>query len=405
MPLQQPTARARDTIIIAAAVAFDLLIWGGEHQLRFGGQAPSWLVPLLTVVVYATLVKRRRYPVEVFALQWVYSLAGLVFDNYGPIAGTLIALHAVASRRSLRTAGPALALCLAPAAINGATEAAHRIHQETPFAISMSLIMLMYFTLFYIVWVLGRLSYTAERRSSRLLQQREAEAREAISAERRRLARELHDIVAHAVTAMMLQTNTASIMIGSDDARARKSLASVQDLGVQAMHELHRLLHLLRAVSPANSPDDDLGESDAPQPGVGEISSLIDIARASGVDARLVVEGSPAPLDRSVQLATYRVVQESLTNAIKHSGGGRSSVSLRWHEQLTVEVRSSAGVESPTISPAIPALSSGHGLMGLSERVSLIGGTFGSGRKGSEFVVTATLPLTTTATQQTFTPP
>jgi signal transduction histidine kinase len=263
----------------------------------------------------------------------------------------------------------------------------------------MLLIWIMYFSLFCIVWVLGRLSFAAEQRSSRLLQQREEEAREAIAAERRRLARELHDIVAHAVTAMMLQTSTASMMIGHQDDTARESLQSVQHLGVQAMHELHRLLLLLRAVAPAHSPDEDLAESDEQQPGIDQISSLIEIARASGLDAYLEVQGPPAPLDRSVQLATYRVVQESLTNASKHAGGGRTSVSLRWHEQLTVEVRSAVGAPTTEDRAVVSELSTGHGLLGLGERVSLIGGTFRSGRSGSDFVVTATLPLTASASE------
>jgi signal transduction histidine kinase len=400
--------RVGGAVVVVTAIAVDLLLWGGARHLRFGGELPIWLIPLTTVGVLLTLVWRAEHPVEVFAAQCLYGLIGLLIDGYGPQAGLIVALYALAARRPLRTAAPALVAALVPAVLDAAAEATHRAHVETPFLASFTAIFALYAVVVVAAWSMGRLTFRAERRSATLLARREADGAAALVAERRRLARELHDIVAHSVTSMMLQTSTAAVLVGDRDDRAGALLRGVQELGLAAMHELHRLLDVLRVddVPPVSPPD----RAHA----IDDLELLLRTARASGLDVRLVSHGARRPLDPGRELAVYRVVQEALTNALKHAGAARTTVSLAWASDLTVRIRSAGAFNGPgAISGAVsgsgdptapsrpvrPELSSGNGLVGLAERVALAGGRFSSGPRGADFLVTAVFHLDQPATR------
>jgi signal transduction histidine kinase len=230
----------------------------------------------------------------------------------------------------------------------------------------------------------------ADRRA-RLAQEAYAhQAAEAVRTERLRLARELHDIVAHAVSAIILQAAGARTLVTTEDGRVRQAFTVIESAGVQAMNELHRLLGLLRTVDPDQTAGTDFDDL---QPGLEDLPALVDFSRASGLDINLVVEGRRARLDRSVDLAAYRVVQEALTNATKH--GGRT-VHVHVHyvlpeQQVSIEVRNLR--ESSQPATTVDSLSSGHGLIGLAERVSLVGGRLRAGPVGDGFLVRAELPL------------
>lgn len=372
---------------VVLAIAVDLVAWGGDRQLRSGALLPLWVVPVLTVVVYGALLLRWRWPVELFTLQWLYSLAGLLVPRYVPFACLLVALHSIACRRPARVSGVAFAACAVPFGIDSYNAA--NFSSRGSFSGNFAAAGLILFSCAACAWVLGRRTYLADRRARVAQEAHAQEAAEAVRTERLRLARELHDIVAHAVSAIILQAAGARTLVRTEDGRVRQAFTVIESAGVQAMNELHRMLGLLRTVDPDRATGGDYDQ----QPGLEDLPALIEFSEASGLDVRLVVEGRRTPLDRSVDLAAYRVVQESLTNATKH-GGRTVTVRVRYavsEQQVSIEVRNRR--ESVHDSLATEALSSGHGLIGLAERVSLVGGRLEAGPVGDGFLVRAELPL------------
>ena len=219
-------------------------------------------------------------------------------------------------------------------------------------------------------------------------QQLEAEREEAIQAalaeERVRIARELHDIVAHCVSVMVVQAGAAEDLLDRDPPKARASLRSVQETGRQAVGELGRMLGLLRGERAQLALK--------PQPGTGDLAELVDHMADIGLPVELAVEGAARPLPPRVELTVYRVVQEALTNALKHAAPTTAHVGLRYDDQsVRVSVRD-AGRSGG--SGAADANRVGHGLIGMRERVGLYGGSFeAAGTPEGGFAVTARLPL------------
>jgi signal transduction histidine kinase len=206
----------------------------------------------------------------------------------------------------------------------------------------------------------------------------------ALAEERSRIARELHDIIAHCVSVMVVQAGAAEDLLDRDPARARAPLRSVQETGRQAVGELHRMLGLLRGegARPAL----------APQPGTADLAELTGHMAAVGLPVELTVEGPERPLPPGVDLAVYRIVQEALTNALKHAAPTTARVVLRYDERsvrVSVHDTGRAGARAGTDPDRL-----GHGLLGMRERVGLYGGTLATGRTGDGgFAVTASLPL------------
>ncbi|MFC4066789.1 sensor histidine kinase [Actinoplanes subglobosus] len=238
-------------------------------------------------------------------------------------------------------------------------------------------------------WLLGDRSRLADELAEQRAAERAAASAAAVRAERLRIARELHDIVAHAVSVMVLQVAGARAVLTSNPARAEAALETVQDVGRQSMNELRRLLGLLRSASA----DHDVTTTD--QPGLDGVDTLLANARATGLSVDKQVQGTPGQLDPSVSLAAYRLVQEALTNALKHAGPKATvQVTLNWApEQLTVTVHNDAPPRGKRRSGSTP-LSTGHGLLGLRERVHTVGGTLHTGPDPAGFVVQAVLPTT-----------
>ena len=209
---------------------------------------------------------------------------------------------------------------------------------------------------------------------------RTAAAERAVAEERQRIARELHDVVAHSVSVMTVQAGAVRRLLHPDQERERLALEAIEATGREALTEMRRPVGLLRDQSA--TPDF------APQPSMRAIDVLLGTVRESGLPVDLVVEGTPAELPPGVDLAAYRVIQEALTNALKYAGPARACVTVRWKRgELELEVAND-GTSEPGGDGG------GHGLVGLRERVSLVGGTIESGPKeGGGFVVTAHLPL------------
>ena len=234
-------------------------------------------------------------------------------------------------------------------------------------------------------WLLGR--SVARRRRARVVEtetlradrDREQQRLEALEQEHARMARELHDILAHSVSLMGVQAGAAEEVLGRDPERARPVLRSIQQTARESVAELRRLLDVLRA--------DDAGAGRAPQPGIQELGALVARMRQAGLPVELRVEGTPQSLGAGLELTAYRVVQEALTNALRHARPSRVEVVIvRAPTRLAISVAND-GIRSSD-GPG------GHGLLGMTERVSLYGGTLRAGpRSPDEFRVEAHIPL------------
>jgi len=210
---------------------------------------------------------------------------------------------------------------------------------------------------------------------------RDLGARAAVHEERARIARELHDVIAHSVSVMVIQAGGARLVLSTDPARAEASLRSVERAGRDALAEMRRLLGVLDAGKDPRAL--------APQPGLADIHDLLSRARASGLPTELRVDGEPATVSPALDLCAYRIVQEALTNAIKHAAPARAEVRVSWGRGA-VELE----ISDDGRGPGAVATAGGHGLAGMRERAALHGGRIESGARDSGgFVVRALLPL------------
>lgn len=243
-----------------------------------------------------------------------------------------------------------------------------------------------HWTVLSVVWGIGRTVHEREVRAARSEgRARLAEAEsgrltaEAVAEERARIAREMHDVVAHSVSVMVVQAGAATQVVERDPARAREALESIRTTGTEALAEMRRLVAVLRG-------PDDLGELE-PQPGTAAIPELVEQTREGGLRVELSVEGLPTGLPPGVDLAAYRIVQEALSNVRRHAGASVVCVRLRHGAgRLEIEVRD----DGPGAADVRP----GHGLVGMRERVGLYGGSLDVHTEpGCGFTVTAVLPV------------
>jgi signal transduction histidine kinase len=220
-----------------------------------------------------------------------------------------------------------------------------------------------------------------EERAARFDRERELLAERAVAEERVRIAQELHDVVAHDVSLIVVQAQALGATV--PDPRVTAATGAIAELGREAMAEMHRTLKLLRAR------DDDRAEL-APQPGLGDLDGLVERSRAAGLRVELAVEGEPRPLPQSVDLSAFRIVQEALTNVVKHAGRAETRVMVGYRpDGLELTVRDSG---DPT-GAAGARTAGGHGLIGMRERAALFGGTLSAGPcDGHGFEVRASLP-------------
>ena len=220
-------------------------------------------------------------------------------------------------------------------------------------------------------------------RSDRLAEEHEAVVAAVVAEEQARIARELHDLVAHALALIVVQSQAAGRVVAVDPVQARTSLAAIEDAGREGLVELRRLLEVLE-------PGDAEGAS---RPGLGQLDELADRVRGTGLPVELVVSGTPRALPAGLDLSAYRIVQEALTNTLKHAGPARSTVAVHYlAEAIEVEVTDDGTAQtSPGTSPDTRV---GRGLIGMHERTSLYGGTLVAGRDGDRgFRVRARFPL------------
>jgi signal transduction histidine kinase len=220
-----------------------------------------------------------------------------------------------------------------------------------------------------------------QERADRLERERGDRTRAAVAAERARIARDLHDVIAHSVTVMTVQGGAARLLLDTDAGRARESLLAIEQTGRQALDDMRRLLGIVR-------PEQQRGSALAPQPGLADFPALAEQLGRAGLPTDLVVEGEPQALAPGVELAAYRVAQEALTNALKHAGPARARVTVSYEPRvLRLEITD----DGPGTSNRDGG---GHGLVGMRERVALYGGELELGpRAAGGFGVRARLPL------------
>lgn len=229
-------------------------------------------------------------------------------------------------------------------------------------------------------WIFGRLIRRRRLREAELDRARRA-AEAAVVEERARVARELHDVVGHALGVITLQAEGAGRLLAEDPEEVAAALAAIASTSRDALVEMRRLVALLRAS------DDAPGR--APAPGLARLQPLVEHVRAAGLPVELVIEGEPRPLPAGIDLSAFRIVQEGLTNALKHAGQATATVCVRYGEdELVVEVLDSGSSTPPAESTA------GHGLVGMRERVGLYGGRLEAGTvPGEGYALRASLPL------------
>jgi signal transduction histidine kinase len=331
----------------------------------------------LTVVLIAAgslpLVLRRRAPLAVLAVIGAAAAAYALHEDSSNLSAPLaLAAYSAAAHRDRRSVVTiALPIAVAASLVMAIAEQQHANWIEVLVAL---------IPVPGVPLLLGRVSYNRRRRIER---DHVLAAREAVATERARIARELHDVVAHSMSVMVVQAGAARAVLGHDPDEAADALRRVEDTGRTGLAEMRRLLGILK------SDGDETGVS--PQPGLAQMDELLDRMRAAGVPVESMVEGRARPLPPGVDLTAYRVVQEALTNTLKHAGRAHARVVIRYRDgALDLEVVDD-GRGPP---PAGSAPGDGHGLVGMRERVELFGGTLDTGgRPGGGFRVTAHVPV------------
>ncbi|WP_431729346.1 histidine kinase [Verrucosispora sp. TAA-831] len=402
-------------------VAFDVAVSGAVALLALAstaGSAAGWPGTMLGLGMAVALLWRRVRPVAVTAVVAVLAYAQVALD-WAPLPydiAVLIALYSLVKYADRLRDGVLAGIVAALGVVFAAV--------RTPSQVAWVFTAVFYGLVVGAVWLAAlnvrtRRLYvlSLEERAATLEREREAQARAAVAEERTRIARELHDVVAHGMAVMIVQADGARYVLDKDPQAAREAVRIVADTGRQALADMRRLVDVLREPSrpdPATGPDAAPGSSTGPhaapdpsagpdrvpepaepthrRPSVAELPALLDRFRAAGLQVRYEVTGRPGALPPAVELTVYRLVQEALTNTLKHAGvGATAEVSLAHHEDTVVlEVLD----DGRGRVPATPASPGGHGLVGMRERVSVYDGNLTAGpRPTGGWLLRARLPL------------
>jgi signal transduction histidine kinase len=384
--MPQLRQRVQDVLIALALLAFliiDLLTNPGAD-----GAPAGWSVLVLAPAVLSLAVRRTHPLVPMVVTAVCYGLAGFTVLDITQLAATLPPVLVAGYSAGRYAADARLPLALAFVTITLVNLGAHEQNVDNwvfpIFAYGSAIIT-------------GRglrtralVAAELAERTERLAVEQDLRAAEAAVEERRRIARELHDVVAHTLSVMVVQAGAARRTLGRDAALAGEALDTVEATGRSALGELRRMLGFVGAGG---------GETDAapldPQPTTADLGALTRRAGAAGLPTELRIEGEPGGLPAGEEVAVFRIVQEALTNTLKHAGPGASAtVTVRWApEAVEVEVVDRGGAGAG--ATALPA--GGHGLVGMRERVALFRGRFEAGpaQGGGGFRVLARLPRET----------
>ena len=373
--LEQRTA---DRILCAGFLSLAVLdlLWGAAD-----GDAPALAVLLLAAFVPLPLLRRRAPIAAIAAWAALAAVLTLTFSNPKDIATAFVGLFvypysagAYGEGRRVLLAFPAILGAVTAMALSAETLVAGDIFFPSAFG-----------TLFLVAGraVRNRSRLTAELHEAavRADEAREAEAGRAVADERRRIAREMHDVVAHSVSMMVVQAGGARRILERDPARAVAAAELIERTGREALAEMRALLGVLHAEEHSAL---------APQPTLGELDALVERTRSAGIPVAVKVEGERRELPAGLDLAAYRVVQEALTNVVKHSGGAATEVTVHYRAdavEVRIADRGAGGVRMRLDG-------GGHGLVGMRERVRIYGGELHAGRRrGGGFEVRVLLPF------------
>ncbi|WP_036318702.1 sensor histidine kinase [Microbispora sp. ATCC PTA-5024] len=371
-------------VLTTASLSFVVLAGGGSAEWQTGATRPyDPLGLVLAAACTLPVALRRRWPfvllLATIVPQWTLDAMG--YDDGLSGLGPLVLLYSVAAHRGLALSLAAIVADLLAYVVDAGIGRGPMPWTDHVVVVVVALL----------CWVCGRAvrlrrAYLAElvQRADRLERAREADTRAARAEERSRIARELHDVVAHHVSVMTVQAAAARKMLDADPEVARDALTAIEEMGRTAMAEMRNIVGVLRTDGPA-----ELG----PQPGMQDLPTLVEQMREAGLRTQLWVEGERRGLPPGIDLAAYRLVQEALTNSLRHAGpAARAWVTVR-HEQNELSVHVEDDGHGGADGPARVA-GKGHGLVGIRERVALYGGVLRIGpRSGGGFEVRARFPL------------
>ena len=370
-----------DLLIVLAALEVALEVTLRSDAARAPATTRWFTVPAVALIVLPLLL-RRRFPFAAPASVWLIA-AGLsfvdgrlvVFSVTASVAG-MVAAFLLGNLRNDWQSRLGLAVVA-----GGAASVVFNNPDHAPGELVFVPV------LFGIGWLAGfalreraAQAEEAEERAARAEREREAAARIAVAEERARIARELHDIVAHAVSVMVLQVGAVRHNLPQTLEADSDALKGVEQTGRTALAEMRRLLGAMR--------DDGDDAELAPQPGLDRLDALLAEVGRAGLPVQLHVDGDPFPLPRATDLSVYRIVQEGLTNALKHARASRADVTIRYRpDELQVDVRDDG-------AGAAQSDGLGHGLVGVRERVKIYGGEMTAGpATGGGFILSTRFPL------------
>ncbi|MET9877360.1 sensor histidine kinase [Actinacidiphila glaucinigra] len=365
-------------------------LWIANDELHAHSRAAA--VPL-ALALSAVVALRRRMPEKMLLLGILVGVLQLVLDvqvNPGDFA-MLVIIYTVAANGARWASRLALL-----GGLSASTISTLRWPNESEGHWADAVATVFLAVPFLLAWVIGdslrtRRAYYAEleERAARLQREREAQSKAAVAAERARIARELHDVVAHNVSVMVVQADGAAYVLDASPEQAKQALETISTTGRQALTEMRRLLGVLRAG------DDDGGEY-VPQPGVDQLTDLIEQVRGAGLPVAFEVEGESRPLASGVELTAYRIVQEALTNTRKHGGPeAHAKVRLTFGDgDLSLLIEDDGRGAQQELYEGGGEDGQGQGLIGMRERVGMVSGTLDAGpRPGGGFRISAVLPV------------
>jgi signal transduction histidine kinase len=379
-PRVQRAADVALALVLAVASLLELLFVQNAES-SWGGRGPLQVAAALAATL--PLAWRVRHPLA--AALTVNVAAGVLVNlaaphqaSFEPFVAIIVAAYSLGAHTK-RHAVPALLLLFAtgiPLSVVASTRG------ESSGNLIPSIVWILG------AWIIGRIILGRRQRigelevlTRELAQQRELQALAAVAVERARIARELHDVIAHNVSMMVVQASAAARVLEGDQQDVRRALEAVETTGRETVDEMRRLIGVVRS-------DDGLALS--PQPTLADLERLVANVREAGLAVDLHIEGSPVPLPPGIDLSAYRIVQEALTNALKHAGEARATVIVRYRAG-GVEVEVSDDGDGSGAGGG-----TGHGLIGMRERVALWGGELEAGqRDGGGFAVRARLPVGT----------
>ena len=377
-PLRRPPL-SDALLALVFVVVGQLAVWSpwGDEFPSGGFDGPPVVNAALVLLYTAPVAWRRRAPTAALALMVAAASVQLVLVSptvlfFAGLLPTVVMAYSVALYERPGRELIGLGICVAGLAI--AAGATARVSDASDWAFDLLLLV--------VAWGMGRLVRGRQLQVAQAERERDQRGRVAAAEERARIARELHDLVAHGVSVMGIQAAAAQVLIDRDPEAARAAMLAVERMSRDALTEMHHLVGVLRDESSDAA-------AFAPQPGLGDLDTLLTDVRGAGLPVELVIEGDRRELAAGLELSAYRIIQEALTNSLKHAGSATATVSIRYRaEDLELRIADTGAAHAATA-----AVSGGRGIPGMRERVGVYGGELQAGRSNGGYLVRARLPL------------